>query len=162
MSLLGSRPLSARELPDSTLPPEQLDFDRHLASSFPSREEFNNHRLTQLEQSFLLSQRTSLIEAKLSHQQQCNFTLELPNITQAEYRALPMRGMVQSLKLASAAVPGSQEDFCHCGLKPAVQIILAAGPNNGRRFLRCIQKEEQQCSFFQWILTKVIHFSVCF
>lgn len=124
----------------------------------PSREEFNNHRLNILEVSFLQSQRTGLLEAKIS--QQSNFNLDLPSIS--EYLKLPMEAC-RSAPFSSASnkeIPGGsssdqlqpeEDDYvCHCGLLPVLHTIQAAGTDFGRQFFSCIQKEEQQCSFFKW------------
>ena len=116
----------------------------------PSREEFNNHRLNILEVSFLQSQRTGLLEAKIS--QQSNFNLDLPSIS--EYLKLPMEAC-RSAPFSSASnkeIPGGsssdqlqreEDDYvCHCGLLPVLHTIQAAGADFGRQFFSCIQKEE--------------------
>ena len=129
----------------------------------PSREEFNNHRLNILEVSFLQSQRTSLLESKIS--QQCNFKLDLPSIT--EYEKLPVEasGSAQVSIASIKQLPGGSfsthqlqlkkdieddDDVCHCGLLPVLHTIQAAGADFGRQFFSCIQKEDEQCSFFKW------------
>ena len=109
------------------------------------------HRFNILEVLFLQSQRTGLLEAKIS--QQSNFNLDLPSIS--EYLKLPTE-VCRSAPFSSASnkeIPGGsssdqlqpeEDDYvCHCGLLPVLHTIqAAAGADFGRQFFSCIQKEE--------------------
>ena len=126
----------------------------------PSRDEFNNHRLNILEVSFLQSQRTSLLESKVN--QQCNFHLDLPSLS--EYEKLPLEKVTRAAQVSSTynkqsphrsflihqMQPAKDEEVCHCGLIPVLHTIQATGADFGRQFFSCIQKEDQQCSYFKW------------
>ena len=129
----------------------------------PSREEFNSYRLNQLEATMLQAQRTSLIESKISRSG-CFFQLDLPPISSYEqYRQLPLGAclpeqaqMVQpgnfNLVKPQAEEDEAGEEVCFCGLQPVQNTIKAPGSDNGRTFLSCIRKnEDDQCSYFKWV-----------
>lgn len=54
------------------------------------------------------------------------------------------------LKLSSSTnIDSSEQDLvkCRCGIEAVERITKKEGPNNGRKFYSCVQR---QCNFFQW------------
>ena len=101
--------------------------------------EWNNHRITVLESSFLQSHRIALLETTISH---ANFNMFLPSI--AEYNKLPIEYAraahvssppyhhqyvpshvpVLQTNVASSMLP---EDVFHCGLPPSLNTVKEPG-----------------------------------
>jgi hypothetical protein len=151
---LPSQPMqpSMSNISQPCVAPNSCSFQSPIAP--PSRDEFNNHRLNMLESSFLQSQRTSLLESKLSSR--CNFDLALPSLE--DYHRLPMEPVRAELPFRPSVKgqgfgdkAGEGEEVCYCGLVPVTHEVKAPGSDFGRKFLSCIQKEVNQCSFFKWI-----------
>ena len=156
---VASHPAASVAIPQAvchTLHPSSYLSPAVQASAGPSREEWNNHRLNTLEMNFLQSQRTALVEAKLSP----NFDLTLPSIP--DYFKLPVEHSRAALVPITVspqpkyqyrpALQGSQDDVCHCGLPLQLQTVKAPGAELGRQFFSCVQKKEaDQCSYFKWV-----------
>ena len=105
-------------------------------SSSNTQIELHTHRLNMIEANMIQSSRMSLIESRMSQQNQHqagNFHLDLPSID--EYHAQAMQ---------------ADELLCHCGLVPVAKAVLAQGPDLGKVFYCCLQKGSGQCSFFKW------------
>ena len=105
-------------------------------SSSRTQIELHTHRLNMIEANMIQSSRMSLLESKMSQQNQHqagNFHLDLPSID--EYHAQAIQ---------------ADELLCHCGLVPVAKAVLAQGPDLGKVFYCCLQKGSGQCSFFKW------------
>ena len=98
-----------------------------------NREEFNSARLTNLETNFLLSQKNSYLESKLSKLEEkveANFDLILPD---------------------------DLDEVCHCGYQPATYNVKALSKDYGKTFQCCpVRDESLKCSFFRWKREEVI------
>jgi hypothetical protein len=85
----ASGPASGSEAspPSASYWPVPPSFGDSLSSSAagPTRDEFMNYRLNMLESSFIQSQRTSLLESRMT---ECNFKLDLPSLS--DYHSSPL------------------------------------------------------------------------
>ena len=110
--------------------------------------ELHNHRLNMMETNLIQSSRISLLESKMNQTQlKADFQLELPSVAAYHAQPLPSAGVNLSL-------------LCHCGLEPRLDTVLAPGPSLGKMFFRCIQKGDQQCSFFQFKQSEIAQVSL--
>ena len=110
--------------------------------------ELHNHRLNMMETNLGQSSRISILESKMNQSHlRANFQLELPSVD--AYLAQPLLSAGDNSPL-----------LCHCGLEPRIDTVLAPGPTLGKMFFRCIQKGEQQCSFFQFKQSEIAQVSI--
>ena len=128
---------TAPSFPYTTAPQSSLNdpYVGPFLSHSVSREEFNSSRLTNLETSFLLSQKTGMLEAKLERfEGKANFDLWPPICTDV------------------------LDTTCFCGFQPAKHMVRALTQDYGKQFISCpLKNEEEKCSFFKWVNSKVKH-----
>ena len=105
-----------------------------------SRGEFNSSRLANLETSFLISQKTSMLESKLAR-------LEGTCLVHSTC-GRPLCTEVLDIT-------------CFCGFQPAKHTVRALSADYGKSFISCPLKDEvAKCSFFKWMDSKVNPYSI--